>query len=191
MPLLFDEPVEWRRYLFTAYHTHAAAQNFYPQRTVRNERHKLIENLMPGQVNPGYAFTNGRFPNAGIVDAIAAAAPVVREAYGLMSRPPRYELYDLKAAPYEFRNLAADPAHAQILTAMCKQLTGWREQTADPLLDRENLERLKAEVYGISSKKEAKKHNWGYPRYFFGKKAAPERDNGTVERPGHTFISEN
>jgi arylsulfatase A-like enzyme len=183
LPLLLDKPVEWRRYLFTEYHTHAAEQNFYPQRTVRNERYKLIENLMPGQVNPGYAFTNGRFPNASIPDAIAAAAPSVSEAYRLMSRPPRYELYDLKADPYEFRNLAADPGHARTLTAMRKQLNAWRERTADPLLNTENLKRLKAEVYGLSSKKEAKKHDWGYPRYFFSKKAALKRDNGTAERP--------
>jgi N-sulfoglucosamine sulfohydrolase len=169
LPLLFDKPVEWRRYLFTEYHTHAAEQNFYPQRTVRNERYRLIENLMPGQVNPGCAFTNGRFPNAGIPDAIAAAAPVVREAYQLMRQPTRYELYGLEVDPYEFRNLADDPDHARTLTAMSKQLAVWRERTADPLLNTENLKRLKAEVYGISNKKEAKKHDWGYPRYFFGK----------------------
>ena len=191
LPLLYDKPVEWRRYLFTEYHTHAAKQNFYPQRTVRNERYKLIENLMPGHVNPGYAFTNDRFPNAGIQDAISTAAPPVHEAYQVMHRPPRYELYDLEADPYEFRNLAADPAYAQTLTAMCKQLTAWRKRTADPLLDPENLKRLKAEVYGLSGKKAAKKHDWGYPRYFFSEKAAPKRDNGTAERPGHTFISEN
>ncbi len=177
LPLLFNKPVEWRRYLFTEYHTHAAGQNFYPQRTVRNERYKLIENLMPGQVNPGYAFTNDRFPDAGIPDAIVAAAPVVREAYRLMHRPPRYEFYDLKADPCEFRNLAADPVHAQTLTALRKQLTAWRERTSDPLLAPENLRRLKAEVYGLSSKKEAKKHDWGYPRYFFSKRAAPKRYN--------------
>lgn len=179
LPLLFDRPVEWRRYLFTEYHTHAAEENFYPQRTVRNARFKLIENLMPDQVNPGYAFTNGRFPNAGILDAIDAAAPVVREAYQLMRRPPRYELYDLKADPHEFRNLAADPAHAQTLTAMRKQLTAWRERTADPLLNTENLKCLKAEVYGLSGKKEAKKYDWDYPRYFFNKKAALKGDNST------------
>jgi len=45
VPLLRDEETRWRRYLFTEYHTHSA-HNFYPQRAVRNERYKLIQNLM-------------------------------------------------------------------------------------------------------------------------------------------------
>jgi N-sulfoglucosamine sulfohydrolase len=168
LPLLFDKPVEWRRYLFTEYHTHAAEQNFYPQRTVRNERYKLIENLMPSQVNPGYAFTNGRFPNAGIPDAIAAAAPVVHEGYRLMRRPPRFELYDLQVDPYEFRNLADAEEHASTLAELRQRLVAWRRQTDDPLLDPENLRRLAGEVHGLT-KKRAKKYEWGYPEYFFGK----------------------
>lgn len=167
LPLLLDRPVEWRRYLFTEYHTHAAEQNFYPQRSVRNQRYKLIENLMPGQVNPGYAFTNGRFPNAGIPDAIAAAAPVVREAYRLMRRPPRFELYDLQADPYEFRNLADVEEHAATLAELKQQLSAWRRQTKDPLLDTENLRRLAQEVQGLT-RKQARKYEWGYPDYFFG-----------------------
>ena len=173
LPLLFDKPVEWRRYLFTEYHTHAAEQNFYPQRTVRNERYKLIENLMPGRVNPGYAFTNDRFPGAGIADAIAAAAPVVREAYRLMRRPSRFELYDLKVDPYEFRNLASTTKHAATLAELQQQLTGWREQTEDPLLNAENLQRLTQEVKGLT-KKRAKNYDWGYPDYFLGKKLQPK-----------------
>ena len=73
MPLLRDEPTDWREYLFTEFHTHAAAPNFYPQRTVRTDRYKLIENLLPGQVNPGYDFTIGRFE--GVASAIEAGPP--------------------------------------------------------------------------------------------------------------------
>jgi N-sulfoglucosamine sulfohydrolase len=183
LPLLFDKPVEWRPYLFTEYHTHAAEENFYPQRTVRNERYKLIENLMPGQINPGYAFTNGRFPNGGIPDAIAAAAPVVREAYRLMRRPPRFELYDLQTDPYEFRNLAATTEHAATLAELRQQLTGWREQTKDPLLNPENLQQLTQEVKGLS-RKQAKAYNWGYPDYFLGKQSMSKRIQARDEDTG-------
>lgn len=51
---------EWRRYLFTEFHTHSA-HNFYPQRTIRDERYKLIHNLLPDEINPGYRFTVERF----------------------------------------------------------------------------------------------------------------------------------
>ena len=33
---------------------------------------------------------------------IAAARPEVRAAYALMRQPPRYQLYDLQADPFEF-----------------------------------------------------------------------------------------
>ena len=60
LPLLTGEPTEWREYLYTEYYLHSA-HNFYPQRTVRNARYKLIQNLQPNQINPGYEFTAKRF----------------------------------------------------------------------------------------------------------------------------------
>ena len=175
LPLLLDGPVDWRRYLYTQYHTHAAESNFYPQRTVRNDRYKLIENLMPGQVNPGYGFMNDRFD--GIPAAIAAAPPRVRDAYRRMHKPPRFELYDLQSDPYELCSVADEPQHAEALAELQQQLATWRQETNDPLLQLDNLKRLRAEVEGLT-KKRAKKHNWGYPTYFFEsqrKRQAPER----------------
>jgi N-sulfoglucosamine sulfohydrolase len=72
----------WRHYLFTEYHTHSA-HNFYPQRTVRDARYKLIHNLLPGQVNPGYDFTLRRF-FADLPKTIANAPEVIRTAYSCM-----------------------------------------------------------------------------------------------------------
>jgi N-sulfoglucosamine sulfohydrolase len=172
LPLLRDEPADWREYLFTEFHTHAAGANFYPQRTVRDDRYKLIENLMPGEVNPGYGFTNARFE--GVPRAIEAAPPEVREAYQRMHRPPRFELYDLQTDPYEFRNLVDSDEHAAVFEDLKQRLSAWRRQTRDPLLDSANLERLTAEVKSIGSKKAAKKHTWGYPDYFFGKEPKPK-----------------
>ncbi|MCL4854102.1 MAG: sulfatase, partial [Bryobacteraceae bacterium] len=56
-PVLAGERVVWRTHLFTEYHTHAAATNYHPQRAVRTDRYKLIENLLPDTVNPDYADT--------------------------------------------------------------------------------------------------------------------------------------
>ena len=50
----------WRQYLFTEYHLHSA-HNYFPQRTVRDSRYKLIENLQADEINPGYSFTIKRF----------------------------------------------------------------------------------------------------------------------------------
>ena len=63
----------------------------------------------------------------------------------------------------------ADPARAATLTELQTQLTAWREQTTDPLLDPQNLARLTAEVTAIKSKADGKQRPLGYPDYFFGK----------------------
>lgn len=179
-PLFNTAPAEWRTHLFAEYHTHAAASNYHPQRSVRTDRFKLIENLLPDTLNPDYADTlrklegdaKGRGETAfkdSLPQAIAAASTEVRAAYAVMEKPPRYELYDLQNDPHEFHNLAADPARAATLTELQTQLTAWREQTTDPLLDPQNLARLTAEVTAIKSKADGKQRPWGYPDYFFGK----------------------
>ena len=183
-PLLAGEPVAWRTQLFTEYHTHAAAANYHPQRAVRSERYKLIENLLPDTVNPDYADTfrklegeaadRGRPDFAGgLSRTIAAAAPEVRAAYALMEKPPRYELYDLQADPYEFRNLANSPDHAAPCAELQQSLAEWRQETKDPLLDPVNLQRLTAEVTSVQSKAAGKELGWGYPDYFFGREPTP------------------
>lgn len=144
MPLLRNEQTKWREYLFTEYHLHSA-HNFYPQRTVRNARYKLIRNLQPDQINPGYDFTLKRF-FTDLPEAIDAAPKHVRSAYRRMRQPPEYELYDLESDPHEFRNLAGDDSHSRILTELKQQLADWRKRTRDPLLNADNLNRLKAEV---------------------------------------------
>ena len=84
-----------------------------------------------------------------------------------MEQPPRFELYDLERDPYEFRNLAGEPGHAEKLAELRGQLAAWRKRTCDPLLNPDTLQRLKAEVESVTSKKAARKHDWGYPEYFF------------------------
>jgi N-sulfoglucosamine sulfohydrolase len=197
-PLLSGEPVAWRTHLFTEYHTHAAAANYHPQRAVRTDRYKLIENLLPDTVNSDYADTfrklegdaagrgQGDF-QGGLSRAIAGAAPEVRAAYALMEKPPRYELYDLQADPYEFRNLADSLDHAAACAELKQALADWREETRDPLLDPANLERLTAEVTAVQSKAAGKEAGWGYPDYFFGREPTVKRDASSAsERPAKT-----
>jgi N-sulfoglucosamine sulfohydrolase len=182
VPLLAGEKPAWRDHLFTEFHTHAAQANFFPQRAVRSDRYKLIENLLPDEANPDMEKIDKEFPF--VAAALAAAKPEVRAAYRLQQRPPRYELYDLQADPYEFRNLTASPEHAAVFADLKQRLLTWREQTADPLLNPDNLARLKAEVYAVSSKADAKAIAWGYPDYFFGKEPAVKRETtSATEKP--------
>ena len=166
-PLLEGRVKEWRSCLFTEFHLHSA-HNYYPQRTVCDERFKLIRNLMPGKVNPGYAFTNKRF-FVGVDKVIAASEEPVRGAYRRMRAPPEYELYDLKRDPYEFKNLASDPAHATTLVGLQGQLQKWRRATGDPLLEQDNVARLKSEIEACIKDGSPSKARLTltYPDYFF------------------------
>jgi N-sulfoglucosamine sulfohydrolase len=181
VPLLTGEKPLWRSHLFTEFHTHATVANFFPQRAVRDTRHKLIENLLPDEVNPDAEKIDRELPF--VAAAIAAAAPEVRKAYQLQQKPPRYELYDLQADPFEFRDLADSPEHAAIFGELRQCLATWREQTQDPLLNPANLQRLKAEVYSVKRKADGKALSWGYPDYFFGKEPARRENAGpTTEK---------
>lgn len=177
LPLLRGAKVKWRRFLYTEFHLHSA-DNFYPQRTVRNERFKLIQNLMPGEQNPGYDFTLNRF-YADLQKTIEAAPDHIRESYHRMKTPPAFELYDLQADPHEFRNLANDAKHEAILTELKTQLTNWRTRTNDPLLDTDNLTRLKSEIDACIIDGQATKTRLKltYPEYFFKAAAKRNRDS--------------
>ena len=143
-PLMENKSVDWRRYLFTEFHIHSA-HNFYPQRTVQDDRYKLILNLMPGEINPGYQFTNDRFFDD-LISTINQAGEPVTSAYHRMRTPPKYELYDLKNDPHEFENLADASVHRNTLERLSEELQRWRESTNDPMLNHKNVLRLKEEV---------------------------------------------
>jgi N-sulfoglucosamine sulfohydrolase len=174
-PLFQPSSTKWRTHFFAEYHTHAAAPNYFPQRSVRGERYKLIESLLPDTIHPDYDKTieklHGDYTKqkySGKLDlntVIASASPTVKSAYALMRTPPRYQLYDLDQDPHEFKNLAADPQHADILSEFEQRLTKWRTETNDPLLDESNLARLSKEVQSMKKKSAAKKHDWKYPQY--------------------------
>ncbi len=167
VPLLRGEKPRWREYLFTEFHLHSA-HNFYPQRTVRNARYKLIQNLMPGEINPGYDFTLKRF-FAGLPKTIEAAPAHIRDAYYCMKSPREFELYDLRADTHEFRNLVNDVDHAATLEELKTTLADWRDRTKDPLLNTENLKRLKTEIEACIVDGNANKGRLKltYPAYFF------------------------
>jgi N-sulfoglucosamine sulfohydrolase len=124
-----------RNYLFTEFHVHSH-HNPFPQRAVRNERYKLIHNLVSGRVNPGFAFTlRKKIDPEGMKEALKKAPKNVVEAYESMENPPEYELYDLEKDPYEWNNLAGKKKYSKILDELTGALYIWQEQTLDPMTD--------------------------------------------------------
>jgi N-sulfoglucosamine sulfohydrolase len=183
-PLLKAAPVEWREQLFFEYHTHGGANNYFPQRGVRTDRYKLIENLLPGELHPDFDLTirklnkdakeRGILGGLDLATVIQQAPEPIRSAYQEARQPPRYLLYDLSEDPYEFRNLAGDPSHSETLRSLQSLLDQWRRDSRDPLLDPANLEKLTREVRAVKTKAKAQEVTWGYP-YFFQGKEVPEK----------------
>jgi N-sulfoglucosamine sulfohydrolase len=151
--------------------------NYYPQRAVRTDRYKLIENLLVGEVHPDYDTTFSKLAKEakrretpGGLDlhaVIAQSEPEVKEAYARMRQPPRFELYDLEQDPFEYRNLASLPEHRDTLSQLQHALQQWRVESHDPLLHEKTLRQLTQEVRAIGKKAEGKEYTWKYPTYFF------------------------
>lgn len=131
-----DVPDDWRKLLFTEYTAHAP-EHFAPRRTVRDERFKLIHNLLPDHPNP-VPYQGSTRPGRG-----NQLDPAFEAAYRTMEKPPEWELYDLVSDPFELTNLIDEPAKQEEFVRLKAGLLAWREETNDPLLDPDELLRLK------------------------------------------------
>lgn len=131
-----ETPLDWPTSAFGAYGSHAQ-QHFYPRRSVRNERYKLIHNLDSVRPNPV------PFIGAARLSPDTSMDPRMEQAYQTVRHPPEWELYDLRKDPHETTNLAGHPEMKDVLWQMQQTLKEWRVKTDDPLLDPAELERLK------------------------------------------------
>jgi N-sulfoglucosamine sulfohydrolase len=127
---------DWRTHMMGEYNTHTPC-HFYPRRAIRDDRYKLILNLMPDRTNPVHG--PGAAPAVAGKDRYEGAP--VRETYQTYQNPPRVELYDLKKDPHEFENLAGRPEHATIEKRLKETLAARRRETDDPYLDADRMEK--------------------------------------------------
>jgi arylsulfatase A-like enzyme len=112
---------------------------YNPQRSIRNRRYKLIENLSAGVVryreHPPTRFIDG--DNSYDSAMRYGRDSVARQIYERLANPPRIELYDLQADPYELTNLAGRKEHALIEKQLLDELHQWQKDDSDPYLDPE------------------------------------------------------
>ena len=103
----------------------------YPIRSIRDERYKLIWNLVPGnrftnliteQGNGGFYFS---WRDLGETDARA------RELFERYQHRPEFEFFDLEADPHELTNLAEMAEHQERIAAMLEQLQAWMRDQGD------------------------------------------------------------
>lgn len=119
LPVIRGAVAEVNDAIFAEVTYHAA---YEPQRGVRTQRYKYIRRYDDR--------TTPVLPNCD-----DSPSKDVWLSHGWRTRPvPSEQLYDLIFDPNETANLAADPAHGEVLAEMQGRLQRWMEATADPLL---------------------------------------------------------
>ena len=132
LPVLGEEnPTGWDH--SSASHTYHQVTMYYPMRSWREGRYKLIFNLAHGLP----------FPSASDLWEAPCWQEAMKKgpetAYGgrtvgsYLNRP-RFELYDTDADPWEFKNLAEVAEHRKTLEALKKKLQAFQQATDDPWL---------------------------------------------------------
>jgi N-sulfoglucosamine sulfohydrolase len=119
LPLVRKQASGVRDELFAELTYHAA---YDPQRALRTDRHKLIRHF-GDRLEPV-------LPN---VDDSPSKSLLLAAGWGSHPRPT-VELYDLIMDPGEMRNLAGEPAFAELCDELDGRLHEWMLQTSDPLL---------------------------------------------------------
>jgi N-sulfoglucosamine sulfohydrolase len=139
MPVLTQEKEHIREYLFAEFNFHPnRLETFNPQRTVRDNRYKLILNLASGIIHNGITGIDGdkayTFAQANKYDGTW-----VREVFDRLKNPPRIELYDLQNDPYEKVDLSENTSLISKKVELLKELFKWMDTTEDPYLDSQYL----------------------------------------------------
>lgn len=138
--LLQDPEAGHREYLMAEYHFHGAT-TYFPRRAIRDQRFKLIHNLIAGSdEHRPFRGIDGDQAHRVAREARFDDTPV-RQAFETFMAPPEYELYDLVDDPVEFFNLAGQAEFQDVEARLKQALLDWRQQTDDPFLDPAYVER--------------------------------------------------
>jgi arylsulfatase A-like enzyme len=120
MPLVRGEVDRLHDAIFSETTYHAAYQ---PHRAIRTERWKYIRR-----------FDEYPHPVLANCDDSGTKQLLVEAGWG-EQEVPEEQLYDLVLDPQEGRNVATDPARAEVLAELRDRLEAWMRETDDPLLD--------------------------------------------------------
>ncbi len=118
-------------------------------RSVRTEQFKYIRNFYPLRplLQPNDYKDNK--PTIKKIRELHQLHKLTSEQASLLLSPtrPKEELYDVKADPFETRNLADDPAHQATLTSMRARLDQWIVDTRDRGAEPESMYDSDMKVY--------------------------------------------
>ena len=126
--LLGDPQVKIREYAFAEHNW----QDYQArERGVRSGRYSYIRNEVPElPATPPAEVVRGESYQA--MRRLRDQGKLTAEQMACFVRPrPREELYDLAADPYELKNVAGDPKHAEALQDLRQVLSNWQTETED------------------------------------------------------------
>jgi N-sulfoglucosamine sulfohydrolase len=131
--VLRGEKDEHRETVFVT-HSGDGDMNRYPLRAVRTRDWKYVRNLDPAAEHHTHVDRAAAGDGRAYWDSWAAKAKTDPAAAAVVNRyhtRPAEELYDLAADPWELKNLAADPKHAERLKDMRADLDAWMKEQGD------------------------------------------------------------
>ncbi|MFK8113661.1 MAG: sulfatase-like hydrolase/transferase, partial [Rubripirellula sp.] len=142
----------------------------FPQRTIRDQRFKLIHSPVRDREDPAaryYRIHGATHWSGCLTDAeLADASERTQAGYARWMNPPELQLYDLQSDPSEWTDLANDPKHADVRERLLGQLKDWQRETRDVLRDPQRLQMLMDETDSVNeAKRRSPKDGWQYLSY--------------------------
>ncbi|XP_070152839.1 N-sulphoglucosamine sulphohydrolase [Polyergus mexicanus] len=134
VPLLLEEPIENNTAIFAS-QTHHEVTMYYPMRTIRTKRHKLIHNInyrMPFPIDQDF-YLSPTFQDILNRTQTHQSLPWYKTLKKYYQRP-EWELYDLKYDPEELNNIATKSSAKSIFIELKDRLYNWLKITKDPWL---------------------------------------------------------
>ena len=162
----------FRQYLFTEKNCDQIGM-YFPRRSVRDEKFKLIYSLLSDRENEvALAYTkNSAKPRKDAVagsptlEELKSAPKNIQKLYQDWIKPPQIQLYDLENDPWELNDLSSSPEFAAVKQRLLKALFDWQQETNDPLRFPQKLKQLTAENDTIRISRNMR---WQYPNYLYG-----------------------
>lgn len=129
LPILEDDDPKGWDAAFGSHQFHEITM-YYPMRSVTTRKHKYILNLAH---KLDYPFASDLWGSASWQGVLQRGDKMMgqRSVAAYLHRP-KEELYELESDPNELKNLADDPAHAEVLSDLRRRMQAFQAETSDP-----------------------------------------------------------
>lgn len=132
LPILNAEPKDGWDTVYASHSLHEIAM-YYPMRSIRTKKYKVIHNLnykMPFPIDQDF-YASPTFQD--LLNRTRDHQPLhwFTDLHGYYYRDS-WELYDVLTDPKEIKNLAYDPNYSFVLANLSSKLRSWQNVTSDP-----------------------------------------------------------